>query len=294
MPCPPIVTADLWERVNAKRTGRRRHFHKDASAFYLLQDTLFCRTCGGRYTVKTDRASGARRYLCWRRRQYGPAAGHEGVRWSWRAEEVEALVRRHLVRLLTDPDAALREAEVYEQRASGELVTRATEAEELRAKLASLGDERAHYIALAGGRVIDDGELIDRLAALKRTREATLARLADLEARPVTDAARLLNYAALLRDAATTLSEATQVIGCDPSGETPLGEASDKVWLATLRQLVERVWVEPDGTLTVEGRLPEPGPAPVPNVTRRLDRRKSDALFGMSSGCRPRGLCPRR
>lgn len=77
-----------------------------------------------------------------------------------------------------------------------------------------------------------------------------------------------------------------------PAGSTDLEEAGQ----ASVRSLVNRVWLENDASVAIEG-VPqflgarEEGAFESP---RFRNRGNSDALWAMPSGCRPRGSWPGR
>ena len=256
MRCPAIVDEALFLAANTTLKERNTFRHHEAKHDYLLQDTLFCRTCGSKFMSKTDAATGRQVYMCRRRRVYGPKAGHEGVRWRWRADEIEPLVKRHVARLLVDPTYLLHEAELYEARASGAQGELARAVGLLRERLTDLDCRRQRAIDLAVAGRITTAEVEARLTQLQRDRADAEAELASLEREPLSGA-RLANWAALLRDAATMFAKGRellpQVADDDTWVDDVLGSVED--WRGQVRQLVTRVWVETDGSLTFEGAL---------------------------------------
>jgi len=67
IPCPAIVSPELWDRVQGKLRQNRQWSIGNAKNFYLLRKLLFCRECGKGFTCGT---SHWRYYECYGTRNY--------------------------------------------------------------------------------------------------------------------------------------------------------------------------------------------------------------------------------
>ena len=160
-----------------------------------------------------------------------------------------------VLRALNDPEGMLRDAQVHEERADRLGAEREGDAARLRRRLDELDEERRRAQRLARKGLLTDGELADQLGEVARERAAVEAELADLLRAPL-DAARLRNWAALLRDTAETWREAARVLGPVPADALdPDALPLPLDWRGLVRQFVERVVVRDDGSVGVEGVL---------------------------------------
>ncbi|MFC2000374.1 recombinase family protein, partial [Chloroflexota bacterium] len=67
IPCPPIVSTDLWQRVQDRLKVNRRYSSGNAKHFYLLRGLLECKECGKSFMGGT---SNRRYYECYGTRTY--------------------------------------------------------------------------------------------------------------------------------------------------------------------------------------------------------------------------------
>ena len=253
MHCPSLVTDELFEAANAALGQRRFDQHRDAGHFYLLQDLVFCQ-CGSKYLVKTNR-EGGQSYACRRRRTYGPAAGHEGVRWSWPASVLERAAKQHVARLLVDPTYLEREAARYEVQAKRAQTDREAELRHLRNHLEELDAEQRRLIrALRKGTVSED-QVEEELNAIGFERRAVEGRLRTLQQSPIS-VSGFMQQAGELRNVAALFQHVRELVpGADWNDDawTDGVIGSDEAWQQTIRQLVTRIVVNDNGSLTFEG-----------------------------------------
>jgi len=254
MHCPSLVTDELFEAANAALGQRRFNQHRDAGHFYLLQDILFCKHCGSKYLVKTNRAGG-QSYACRRRRSYGPVAEHDGIRWSWPAAILEQAAKRHVARLLVDPDYLQREATRHKVHAKRAQADRETELIHLRKRLTELDDEQGRLVRALRKGTLSEDQVEEELNSVGSERRVAQGRLRTLEQAPV-DVASLSRQAAELGNLAELFK---YVHGLLPDADWTDDSwidgviGSPEAWRETLRQFVTRMWVNDDGTVSFEG-----------------------------------------
>ncbi len=119
MPCPALVDEETFQAVQVALHRRQKNSPRNTKQFYLLQHLVHCRHCGGCYLAKsTWNQQGPRAvYLCRARTTYGQKAGHVGIKWRWVGEELETIVKKHVLRVLAEPAYLIRDAKVYREEA---------------------------------------------------------------------------------------------------------------------------------------------------------------------------------
>ena len=240
MACPPLVDEATFDAVQEGLRERRRNSRRNTKRFYLLQHLVYCRRCGGRYTPRVSR-HGSVTYVCRQRATYGSRAGHENVRWRWRAEELEEPVKRHIWELLTDPERALAEAQLYEEAAKGAFDEQVRTADALLKRTEELEQEELRVLELARKGVYrDEAQLIKELENVRAERQERKAELEGLNPYPERD---------ILREADDYLYWLADL------GERGTLDLSNEGLRDVIRRIVRRVWVEDDGRLTIEGAL---------------------------------------
>ena len=172
MPCPPLVTPQLFDAVNAglpkKRTDSKRNTKHD----YLLQNLLHCAVCGKRYYADT---SHSKRVYCLLRRPEWCQRGRRSRRPPYtlqRRRWLEGAVLDWICRTVwpVDPDDAFNgfEFEVADDPESG--VSEATIAR-LDAELADLGLQRKRTLSGLARGVISDSDVSIALAGISEKKE---------------------------------------------------------------------------------------------------------------------------
>jgi site-specific DNA recombinase len=240
MVCPPLVDEATFDAVRERLKERRRNSPRNTKRFYLLQHLVYCRCCGGRYMATVSR-HGAVTYVCRQRAKYGERAGHENIKWRWRAEELEEPVKRHVWELLTNPQHALAEAQLYKEEAGRAFDEQARKADLLLRRIDELEQEEQRVLELARQGVYrDTAQLIKELESVRAERQKRKAELEGLNPYPERD---------ILREADDYLYWLADL------GECGSLNLDDEGLRDTIRRVVRRVWVEDDGRLTIEGVL---------------------------------------
>ena len=171
MQSPALVDAAIFAKVNdglaAKKLNSSRNTKPENK--YLLQNLLTCGHCGKGYSGFTN--GKYRCYFCYFRRANGAKAGHEGIRWRYNADYLEAAVLDWVARTvwseLGDQAFTGFEFEVADDSLANVADTALRRAE---AELADIDEQRKRTLSLAGRGVIDDDDLKTTLAELTTSR----------------------------------------------------------------------------------------------------------------------------
>jgi len=234
--------------------------------------------------------------LCRKRLTYATRAAiiaeHDGVVWRLDGEKAEAAIKKHLLRVLVDPEYIQREIKVYRDEAEQEVAVCRVQEGRLQTKLADL--ERQEQAALdgweRGGVYRDYEQFTQRLAAVRDEQEETKRRLEEIavqvpaelskseKLRLVAEHARSFGViaerglGALLKPrmkkgweakALAELEKLTEIktwvpdpIDAPQAEEPTLVSIPIDQWWRDMMGLIDKVWVERDGkTLNVEGTL---------------------------------------
>jgi len=287
MPCPPIIDPETFYAAQEALQRRRREKTRAPRSRALLRDLIHCRTCGGRYnTLTASLAAGPTTiYLCRQRRVYGPKAGHQDVQWRWRANELEGIVKRHVLRVLVDRDYLVHDAQVYvkehEQSAGEQHIREAG----LRAQLTKLEERERQVLEWAEdiGIYRNREQAVQRLENIRTQQDEvkaalkTATRKAEVELNKA-EKVRLLAGLVMRHAYVDHIGWDRQVKGpdwieqalVDIDGRThvqmDLAEGNEKPrlvtvavndwWRDVIETLVERIWIEPSGAMTIQGILP--------------------------------------
>jgi site-specific DNA recombinase len=263
MACPELVDEDTQMAAKSALKRRRIHSGPKPKGVYALKGKCFCRRCGSLYYVSTkgSESGGKAKYRCGSRVRYRELApSHEGVyKTHWPADELEGRVLEFLQRAVGDPENLLREAVTYEQRAYSADTQQVDVEERLRALLCNLDSQHERalktYVRMGGFSQVLDAEV----ARIARERADIETQISHLERFP--DAERFLHYVHNLRSLA-------RVITAGKAGYTLLGHPLGPTYPG-MHKLIDRVWVEDDGSLTIEGAIP--GVIPPPDGGENLD-----------------------
>jgi site-specific DNA recombinase len=249
MRCPAIIDEQTFRAAKEALKRRRTHSGPKPKHPYLLKGKLFCRRCGSLYYVDTLGSGGPRKgqavYRCGGLRRFRDRApSHEGVyKTHWLASEPDRRIKEFIIRVMNDPDRLLDDAEIWEQAAAEIGSDSQQEEARLRAQLDRLDGERQRAIDLRVEAMITHAEAAQRLSRIESQRAELGAKLRALQQRPADgDTFRL--FARHLRDCAA------KSIPVD-----------DHVGREEVESLIARIWVEDNGDLTIEGRIPSVIPA---------------------------------
>jgi len=234
MTCPPIISRETFDLAQKALKERKAASGRPTKHPYLLQGKLFCRRCGSRFYV--DIAHGVPLYKCGSRvkaRYSAEGPSHEGVKIRWRAEELDARVKRFVEGILNRPERLLEEADAWElladQADKGD-----PERERLQALLDGLDARRDRVTDLREAGEITHDDTVKRLHRIEAERSKVMADLRAIQDSPPSgDIYR--EFAAWLRDCAA-------------------GRDKLDVDREDIDRLIERIWVEDSGELRIEGK----------------------------------------
>lgn len=250
MKCPSIVDSETFQAVqDALRERRGRGKPGKQVRFYLLRGLVYCRECGstaGGITARKPNGWQKSDYRCQQAKRYKAArAKHVRIRWS--ADETENAVKQFIVNLLAEPEKALATAEIATHEAAQARQEARRTRTRAQAELDGLDSEEQYVITEARKRYISEMAMLQQLDQIN-------ARRAELE------------------EILSQQEPQGAVISPEVLAEV-LGKASEtlKLWIvdtggfvddeSLIHKLVSRVWLEPDGTVTVEGVLTISDPA---------------------------------
>lgn len=284
MQCPALVDEETFNVVQTDLKRHKRDSPRNTKRLYLLQHLIYCRHCASRYTARTvwSKAGPRTIYQCRQRTVYGQKAGHDGIRWRWDGRELETAITKHVQRVFADPGYLMHEAKVYHEEAERRFSEYEQQGEQLRSLLASL--EQQEIRALEGwqkGLYRDEQQLQDQLARLRsqqkevRVNVEVLATQTPAELTKAEKMRLLAHYASQWPsvwpilgsydglEVLVDLNRQTDIkvhAGDGSTEEEPRWEfiPIDEWWRDAIAAVVDRIWVEDDGTLTVEGTIEMP------------------------------------
>ncbi len=258
----PAIVDEVTFAAAQKGFEARKHFRAahPSKYVYLLQHIVKCRHCGGACSAGTSGRQKLPYYVCNAARRYG--SGKHGGKSGWPASKVEPPVQRFVHALLTDPARALAQAELYFKQLDEAHTARAFEAEQAKETLRKLDkDEERADTALRTGRWSEqkyDAQLA-QIQAERTEAEARLAQITQADAasvKAVVDRQMVLGAIELMQQSPLLATD------IDALGEWMIAGGNAKAWQETIRVLVGTVWLEPNGSVTVEGLLTTPSEFP--------------------------------
>ena len=239
MVCPAIVDRETFDAAQAALTARKAYSGPRPKHPYLLKGRVFCRTCGHLFYVDT-KSRGRAVYSCGGLKRYRDTVPAHTAKTCWQATDLEGRVRTWATAVMGDPNYLLASAEDFEWVAD-RVSNGGKEEAQLEARVVRLTAERQRLIDLRVDGTITHDEATTRLSRIDADRSKAMVELRAQEEHPA-DGEVFRLFAAFLRDCA--------------AGRESLGEG-DAAW-DDVDHLVGRVWVEPDGELTIEGTLSLP------------------------------------
>ena len=274
MTCPAIVDEDTFAAVQQALRRRKLNSRRNTQRLYLLQHLVFCRHCGSRYAARTvtQKNGPVGIYACRKRTVYGPKAGHVGVRWRWHADELETPVKRHILKTCVNPERILHEANVYLEKIEHDNRERESQEAVLRTRVKGLAQEELRVLEWARKGYINETQMLEELDKVRIERRDVEDELGNLQERPAAridqgEVQRLLlglhfvQLIAPVRELIPEIDDDDDDTWTDYSLELlakqPAGPVSyDEIFREHILSLVERIWVEDDGSITIEGVLP--------------------------------------
>lgn len=253
MQCPPLVDDDTFAAAAKALSKRMRDSFGNTKRFYLLQHLLHCRTCGSRYMSYTEnqKQGPVSRYVCRRRMMTGPRGGHEGVRWRWRAEELEDRVKGVVRALYGRQDFGKQQVEAMVRWVTEEASEQELKVTTLERRLEELAREELRVLEWARKGYVDDTQMLQQLDQVRAERQ---------------DVEHDLQAARKLAEESDKDIEAAEAVAAiydslehrpgfydEVTGEP--AEPSDEEWRDLITSVVDRIWVEEDSSLTLEGAM---------------------------------------
>jgi site-specific DNA recombinase len=236
---PPIIDEATAKQTRAILHSRLREGGPKPKHNYLLRGLLHCRVCGSGYNCAV--IHGRPTYRCWRKASGSPIP-HPG-RHYFRASDLEERIKAFIVQAQTEPEALLADAKVWEERAMVADTEQQRAITKVQARLTELGQQRQRVLDLHQGDHLSYAEATERLAHIESDRRKADTALKEAQA-PAEDEISYSEWAALLREMAADV--------LDGRGEQwELGVD----FPARLHRLVQRIWVEQNGSLIVEGAI---------------------------------------
>ena len=270
MPCPPLVTPQLFDAVNAGLPTKKANSKRNTKHDYLLQKLLYCGECGKLYY--SDTTHGKRVYCCSVVRSGGKeGVGHDGIRTRYSADYLEEAVIDWICRTVWQEDPAKAfsgfEFEVAEDPSAG---VSETALARLDAELLNIDRKRLQTIDYATENAIDGADLKASLAILTTRKEETeleLTRARKTLADSVDVAKTASSWTAWLKAHANPTGRVTWT-------EDEFRESGLEVQRAFTKAMIDRITIEDDGgrgRLRIEGRsrtsIPLYMNTPVPDYT---------------------------
>jgi len=306
MTCPAIVDEEIFVAVQHGLKRRKADSSRNTQHSYLLQHLVYCRHCGGRYMARTaaQKSGPVTIYACRQRAVYGLKAGHAGIRWRWHGNELEEPVKRHILRAWADPGHILQEAEVYVEKAKHDALEREDREAVLRAHLDSLAQEELRAIEWARKGYISETQMLQELDKVRTERRGVETELEQQLAAGIDQIEVLphilagLQWVRFIEPFRKLMPEIDEDdswtdYSLELLAELPAGPASiDVAFRESILALIERIWVEDDGSITVEGVIPGIDPPPKGAIDSPRSEQMEDLVVAQHA--RPRVRLPER
>lgn len=278
MQCPAIIDEETFETARERITERGLRMKGRVKRSYLLRGLVMCRFCGSPCRAKTDHktTTGWTQpvYECRERAVYPESRKkHEGLKRRYNAKLVESTVKRWIIALRTDPEAALKQAKLYAAETGERKAEQRRERESLAARLKSLDAQEARvYEGWREGIYRNKQQFEQELVLVREERDRLQSELTNAASplHPVVEKMRALSgsteatvsdriqvspdtNAMLVQRAAELMKEMPPL---DPELVDLLVENVHPVqWADEVKLLVRQVWIENDGRVTIEGAI---------------------------------------
>jgi site-specific DNA recombinase len=281
MLCPAIISRELFDRVQQSRSARKRDSKRGTKEFYLLQHLIYCRRCGSMYHCEYN-AAGTKRYCCGRRRNNARREGerHKDIRWSFLASELDEEITRQVGWLFTEPERFFADIDSQLDGAKNQLQTIGREATKLERELRTLTESEDKLWDLWGKGRISPEEFDKRQASYADKKSELEERIEKAKSHASSESAReRVEFLEMIADMRGKKLPANVHLEPDENGRPRYAVADhhsesvedddEETWHKWIRQFVSRIWVEDDGTFTLEG----PGELRIPNVSLDMSSR---------------------
>lgn len=268
VPCPILIRPDERRKINAVFLERKQRSPRSTTSFHLLQHLMFCRQCDSMYHSNTQR--GVKVYYCGARRQKRTYENGNGVQpvhdlaataqWSWKASILEAKVKAKVLAFIASPAETIKRNKAYIERnkaVDGDDKEKA----DLRNDLALLEEERDRVLSQNQKGYVTEHDLDKAMGAIGKKREKIDARLGELDDVGGTVDPDEIEWLAALEAESTLygklLAKITTAGGKNRQGLHSLGDilkadnSDPQDWRTLIETIVERVYVENNGTVSV-------------------------------------------
>ena len=266
---PALVDVALWEQANRAMTRRKLHHGPKGSHQALLRSLLRCRRCGAGYSfeanlrknTRTGKLTGGywKRYHCSRRRRFGASEGHADITWSWQADELEERVKAAVLEMLDDPERIAADVRVSVEAHEQEMKRVPAKLRDLEEQIAEVDERRSRSLDAYERKLIDEAEFLQRRAVLDKERAGPVAERERLEAQGASaEQQQPTWFLEMLAEtfASARVARLRGAVGGDEHGVVYYdhgGPAEQSDWAELLPRLITQIWVEDDGSLTIEG-----------------------------------------
>jgi site-specific DNA recombinase len=258
MPCPSIVSRSEFDEAQRALARRKTEAKRNVKAAYRLRGLLYCRHCGSRMMGESKRAADGSLllyYVCANARSRGGYYPHEGVKWRVSEAAISPVIEQAVDDFLSAPAEALRRYDATIERDRNELAGAAGRKAALDSALAQLPERENRALDAYTRGIVGTDVLQRQLDAIKRERTTIDAQLA--EARAVlsdgeADLAVTQTVRALIASGAIGTSHGT-VYDEEAKQDFAIRELSPEERARRVATVIERIWVEADGALTLVG-----------------------------------------
>lgn len=99
---PPIISKELWEKVQMRLQDQKPSGEYKAKSLYLLSGKIFCGQCGKKYNANSNQ-QGYQYYECWGKKNLSTGCSSRNIRKDW----IEKVILDDALSLLTDENVEI-------------------------------------------------------------------------------------------------------------------------------------------------------------------------------------------
>ncbi|SEL78526.1 recombinase family protein [Paenibacillus sp. OK003] len=195
---PPIISQELWDKVQLLREKKATLPKKGFEGEYLLTGLIRCPECGAAMTASrtVNRSKNGEKitrmyYSCGRFRSQGSAVCHAN---SVRKVEAEQAVTDRLRQAVVNPEILQRVVRNVNERRSGRIKPLRDELTAVQARITSLEEKKRKYLELYEIDDIDRDMFSERLSVINKELDTELTRKSKLELELRDDQADPVSY----------------------------------------------------------------------------------------------------
>ncbi len=242
-----LIDEKLFVQVQQGLRTRRQYENPHTSndrVFHLLSRLLRCGRCGGSYSAV--KWGDSRRYYCSTAKREGKDLRHKDVKSWWKPDELETAAVRFITDFMEDPMAVLSLIREWHDEHAG--LADEDRLPGLETALKQHDEERKSIIRLARKGRIEEADMVEQLAEVKRAKAETETQIAEVKAARVVDPGEVEVVGALIRK-----RDEAYIINHEEDPST----WSKQALQTALRHVIEEIIVEDDGTFTAVSRYLE-------------------------------------